>query len=209
MKIAMIGVGHVGGVLGPRWARNGHEVVFGARDPGGERVQKALAAAEGEARAASAPEAVAGAEVVALATPWDATEAIVKALGDLSGKILIDCTNPLAGRAGLVVGRDNSAAELVAQWAPGAKVVKAFNTTGSKNMASPSYPAGAVSMFICGDDAAAKKTVAGLAEELGFEVVDTGPLMTARYLEPLAALWVHLAYVEGYGPDFAFKVIRR
>ena len=64
-------------------------------------------------------------------------------------------------------------------------------------------------MFICGDDADANSTVAELGRELGFDVVDAGPLKVARYLEPLAMLWIHLAYFRGFGPDFAFKMIRR
>jgi hypothetical protein len=73
----------------------------------------------------------------------------------------------------------------------------------------PTYGTQPVTMFICGDDPEAKATVGSLAAELGFEVIDSGPLLTARYLEPLAMLWIHLAYVQGLGPDFAFKVIRR
>jgi 8-hydroxy-5-deazaflavin:NADPH oxidoreductase len=76
-------------------------------------------------------------------------------------------------------------------------------------MAAPTYGPQPITMFICGDDAAAKTTVAGLAAELGFEVLGPGPLRTARDLEPLAMLWIHLAYAQGLGPDFASKVIRR
>jgi predicted dinucleotide-binding enzyme len=92
---------------------------------------------------------------------------------------------------------------------PGAKVVKAFNTTGAGNMANPRFGGEAASMFICGDDAAAKKTVASLAEALGFEAVDAGSLSQARLLEPLAMLWISMAYGFGRGPNIAFKLLRR
>ena len=99
--------------------------------------------------------------------------------------------------------------ELVAQGAAGARVVKAFNSTGAGNMADPAYGDMAATMFICGDNSQARATVSGLAAELGFDVVDAGPLMAARYLEPLAMLWVHLAYSQAMGPDIAFKLLKR
>jgi NADPH-dependent F420 reductase len=208
MKMAIIGTGNVGSVLGTHWAKNGHQVIFGTRDPDSPKVKGVLNAAGPNAQAASASEAVAGAEVVVLATPWNVTQQIIQSVGNLSEKIVIDCTNPLSG-GGLSVGHTTSAGEQVAEWATGARVVKAFNTTGAKNMGDPVYGSQPATMFICGDEAEAKSAVAGLAGELGFEVVDAGPLAVARYLEPLAALWVHLAYRLGLGPDIAFKLLRR
>ena len=210
MQIAIIGAGNVGGTLGRRWAQKGHEVIFGVRDSHSTKVQEVLRAAGAKAHATSVREAAAAATCVVLATPWAAAQDAIQAAGDLSGKILADCTNPLApGLRGLALGHTTSGGEQVASWAIGARVVKAFNMTGAKNMASPTYGTQPVTMFICGDDPEAKATVGSLAAELGFEVIDSGPLLTARYLEPLAMLWIHLAYVQGLGPDFAFKVIRR
>jgi predicted dinucleotide-binding enzyme len=210
MNITIIGAGNVGGTLGRRWAHNGHQVTFGVRDPQSPKVQEVLRAAGANARATSVREAVAAAECILLATPWTATQEVIQTAGNLAGKIVVDCTNPLApGLRGLALGHTTSGGEQVARWAAGARVVKAFNMTGAKNMANPAYGAQQVTMCICGDDAEAKTTVGGLAAELGFEVIDTGPLTTARYLEPLAMLWIHLAYVQGLGPDFAFKVMRR
>jgi predicted dinucleotide-binding enzyme len=97
----------------------------------------------------------------------------------------------------------------VAEWAPGARVVKAFNTTGAGNIENPRYGAQTVTMFVCGDDPAAKAAVMSLAQDIGFEPVDTGPLTMARYLEPPAMLWVSLAYVRGMGPNFALKLLTR
>jgi predicted dinucleotide-binding enzyme len=210
MNITIIGAGNVGGTLGQRWAHNGHQVTFGVRDPQSPKVQEVLRAAGANARAAGVREAATAAECILLATPWTATQDAIQTAGNLSGKIVVDCTNPLApGLRGLALGHTTSGGEQVARWAAGARVVKAFNMTGAKNMANPAYGAQHVTMCICGDDTEAKATVGSLAAELGFEVIDTGPLTTARYLEPLAMLWIHLAYVQGLGPDFAFKVMRR
>lgn len=208
MRIAVIGIGMVGGTLGRRWAREDHEVMFGVREPSSEKVGQLLAEAGANARAGSVAEAAAFGEVVVLATPWSGTEDAIRQAGDLSGKIVLDCTNPLAPDMSGLVG-DRSAAEQVASWARGAKVVKIFNSTGFKNMDDPQYGDDRVTMFYCGDDAEAKKVAAGLAGELGFEPVDAGPLAEARSLEYLALLWIHLAYVQKLGPGIAFKLIRR
>ena len=210
MKIAVIGKGNVGATLGGRWAHTGHEVVFGVRDPQDDKVIGLLHAIRSNARAATVPAAAASAEVVVLATPWDAAQEAVLNMEDLTGKILVDCTNPLRpDLGGLTIGHTTSAAERIAGWAPGARVVKAFNCTGSGNMAKPAYREGALSMFLCGDDAEAKSTVGRLAADIGFEAVDAGPLASARYLEPLAMLWIHLAYAQRMGPDIGFRLMRR
>jgi hypothetical protein len=210
MKIAMIGTGRVGAVLGRRWAEAGHQVVFGSRRPDTDDVRALVASAGSTASASPPAEAAAAADVVVLATPGNAAEAVVSDLGDLDGKVLIDCTNPiLPGLAGLSVGTDDSAAERIARAAPGARVVKAFNTTGSTNMEDPVYEGGRLAMFVCGDDAGAKGVATELAAALGFEVIDSGPLTSARWLEPMAMLWVTLAYGLGNGPDFGFAVLRR
>jgi predicted dinucleotide-binding enzyme len=108
-----------------------------------------------------------------------------------------------------VVGHTTSGAEQVAAWAMSRRVVKAFNTTGAENMADPIYQSQPITMFICGDDNEAKAAVARLAEELGFEVADTGKLAMARYLEPLAMVWINLAIVQKQGRNMAFKLVRR
>ena len=210
MKIGIIGAGNIGGTLGRAWAAKGHEVVFGVRDPRGPKVQELVKATGGKARAASPAEAAAHGEVVLLATPWAAAQAALRGAGDLTGKILIDATNPLRpDLSGLTLGHTTSAAEEVARWAPGATVVKAFNTIGAQHMANPRFGTQSASMLICGDDAAAKKAVLALAEVLGFDPVDAGPLTQARLLEPLAMLWISLAYAYGHGADIAFKLLRR
>ncbi len=214
MKIAVIGAGNVGGTLGKRWAKAGQEVAFGVRDPGDARIAALVRESGPSARAASVPEAVREAAVVVLTVPWANAQEAIAAAGNLRGRILIDATNPLpltpeCLRQGLVIGHTTSAAEEIARWAAEARVVKAFNTTGFQNMADPVYGTQGLSMFLCGDDAEAKKVVADLARQLGFEPVDVGPLRSARYLEPLAMLWIDLAILQGFGTNFGFQLIKR
>ena len=208
MKIAILGAGNVGSALGARWASLGHSVIFGVRDPNTDRVRALLANIGRNVSAASVGQATPDAEVVVLATSWQGAPDALSQAGDLSGRVLIDCTNPFADGV-LALGHTTSGAESVSGWAPGACVVKAFNTTGSGNMMDADYRGQRPTMFLCGDDARAKEVTASLAEELGFEPCDCGPLTVARYLEPVAGLWVQLAYREGLGMDIAFKLLRR
>jgi predicted dinucleotide-binding enzyme len=211
MKIAIIGAGNVGGTLGKLWAQKGHEVVFGVRDPKDPKVQDQVKLAGRNSRAASVKEAASFGEVVVLATPWEAAQEAIQSAGSLAGKTLIDCINPLKpDLSGLAIGTNNSAGEEVARWATGAKVVKAFNTIGAPNFGNPKFGSESASMFICGNDPGAKATVTQLAADLGFEVVDAGPLGAARWLEALAMLWIHLAVKQGFGPTgHAFRLLRR
>jgi NADPH-dependent F420 reductase len=210
MRIAIVGAGNVGGTLGKAWAAKGHEVSFGVRRPDDAKVQALQSAAGSRVRAAGVKEAVAGAEVVVLATPWDATGSAVKEAGDLRAKVLVDATNPLKpDLSGLAIGHSTSAGEQVAQWASGAKVVKAFNTIGAVHMADPRFGTQRASMFLCGDDAGAKATVARLASDLGFDPVDCGPLTQARLLEPLGMLWISMALADGAGLNIGFALLRK
>src|SRR5215813_955320 len=210
LRIAIIGAGNVGGTLGVAWAKGGHEVVFGVRDAADRKLGDLLALTGGKARAASVRDAVVRAEVVALTVPWPAAEDALRNAGDLGGKILLDCTNPLEpDLSGLTVGHTTSGGEQVAAWAAGARVVKIFNTTGFPNMANPEYREGRSMMLYCGDDAQAKQVAAQLATELGFESYDVGPLSEARLLEPFALVWIHLAVLQKMGTGFAFRLIRR
>lgn len=209
MKIAVLGTGNVGKALGCRWAQTGHQVYFGARDPQSDEAGAAARRA-GSAQLGTCTEAIAASDAILLAIPWDQTKPVLDAAGDLTGKIIIDCINPLTSDlAGLALGFDTSAAEQIAQWYPTARVVKAFNTLSAATMEDAAYGAQQASMFCCGDDAEAKAAVKELAEQLGFDVIDCGPLKLARQLEPLAMLYVHLAVFEGWGGDCAFKMLKR
>ena len=193
MKIAVIGTGTVGSALARGFSRAGHDVILGSRRPEDEEV-RALAAETGAA-AARPEEAAARAEAVVLAVPWAAARAAVEGLGDLGGKILVDATNPLG--PGLALVADPSGGELVARWAGGARVVKAFNSIGAEVMARADRFDPPPVLFLAGDDGDAKETVALLAAELGFDPVDAGPLQRSRHLEHLAVLWIHRAIATG------------
>ena len=210
MKIGIIGSGNVGGTLGSRWAKLGHEVVFGTRNPESTEMQQLAAKASGKTSAATLAHAAKDCEVLLLATPWTATEQIIAGLGHLNGKILIDATNPIRPDfTGLIYGNETSGAEQVSAWAGGARVVKAFNTVGANIMADPSFEGHKPVMLYCGDDSEAKLVVKKLIHELVFEAVDAGPLDQARLLEPFAFLWISLALKRGLGREFAFELLRR
>jgi 8-hydroxy-5-deazaflavin:NADPH oxidoreductase len=205
MNITIIGSGSVGRALGNGWRKAGHSITFGARDPGGKAAdlkQQGFTVVEIGAAARTA-------DVVVLAVPWSAVTATVKALGALARKIVVDATNPLNPNLELALGFTDSAGETVARLAPGARVVKAFNTTGSNNMADSRYAAAKLMMPVAGDDAEAKTIVLALAADLGFEPVDVGPLAMSRYLEPMAMAWIKLAYAQGLGREFGFALLRR
>jgi NADPH-dependent F420 reductase len=214
MKLAVIGAGNVGGTLGKRWAKAGHEVTYGTRDPADAKVVALVRDSGPNARAASVPEAVPQADVVVLTVPWVNAQEAVTSAGDLRGRILIDATNPVpltpeGLRQGLVIGHTTSAAEEIARWTKGARMVKAFNTTGWQNMADPLYGSQGLSMLLCGDDAEAKTVAADLARQLGFDPVDVGPLRSARYLEALAMLWIDMAVLRSFGTNFGFRMVKR
>ena len=209
MKIGVIGAGNVGGTLGTRWAHGGHEVVFSSREPDSARLQQLIARAGATARAASVAETAAASDVIVVATPWQATKEILAEAGDLYPKVVIDATNPLLpDLSGLALGTTTSAAEQIASWAPGGRVVKAFNTIGYPVMADPVVQGEKTVMFYCSDDVRAKKVAAQLATELGFDARDAGPLSQARLLEPMALLWISLAFKQGYGRHWGFKVLK-
>ena len=207
MKIAIIGAGNVGSALGRAWLGGGEDVVFGIPNPADPKYRSLP-----EERLRTAPEAARNAELIVLATPWPATEAAVKSLGDLSGKIVIDCTNPLRmGPDGLelVLGHTTSAGEQVASWARPAAVFKTLNQIGAENMDKAAlFPVRPV-MFVAGDDPSKKPIVMSLVAKLGFEPVDAGPLRIARLLEPYGMLWIDQALNRGRGQSFGFAITSR
>ena len=212
MTVAIIGAGNVGGALGQAWAKKGHDIYFGVRDPNAEKAQALIKKIGAKARAVSPAEAAAAADVIVLSTPWPAAEAAIRSLGNIKGKIILDTTNPLTrGPDGvsLEIGHSISAGEKVQGWAAGASVFKTLNTTGFGNMANTTFKGGRPVMFVAGDDAGKKQSVMDLVGELGFEMIDAGPLRNARLLEAHAMLWIDLALARGQGRDFAFGLLRR
>lgn len=210
MKIAVLGTGGVGSALGSRWGAAGHQVSYGSRTPESEKVQQLLAKSGGNATAKLPREAIVGADVILFAVPWPVARETLIHLGDLAGRTVIDCTNPLlSDLSGIELGHVISAGEQIAAWSPGANVVKAFNTASVKVMLNPQFGDHRATMFYCGDDAAAKLAVRQLIDDLGFDPVDAGSLTGSRYLEPLAMLYIHLAFKQGFGSNCAFKIMKR
>ena len=202
MRLAIIGAGSVGATLGKAWQRRGHDVTYGVRNPDDPKYGTLGAEVATNDRAAG------DAEVVVLCTPWQSTRDAVQACGDLGGKVLIDCTNPLTPDfTALEVGHTTSGAEQVAEWAPGARVCKAMNQIGAPMMDAPQL-LGTPVMFVCGDDDAAKATTSSLVGELGFETADAGDLTLARLLEPFALVWIHMALRRGFGTQWGLGVLR-
>jgi predicted dinucleotide-binding enzyme len=191
MKIAIIGAGNVGRALATGWRKAGHEVTLGVRDPAGSRAtelnQQGFAIAPPK-------DAAARAEVIVLAVPWSAVRATLESLGALAGKIMIDATNPLTSDMSLALGHTDSAGETVARLAPGARVVKAFNTTGANNMLDSRYASGKLVMLVAGDDREAKAGV--IAATIWLRGGRRYPLTMSRYLEPMAMVWIKLALVQ-------------
>ena len=208
MKIAILGAGVVGATLAAGWAKAGHEVRFGARNAASDKVTKALAAIPG-ASAGEIRTTLAWSDCALLATPWGGTEPMLAAAGDFAGKPLLDATNPLTPAYELAIGHTTSAGEQVQAWAPTAKVVKIFNSTGFDNMREPRYSESRALMLYAGEDPSAKQVAHALADTLGFEPVDLGPLSASRYLEPMAVAWIRLAYMQKLGQNVAFGLLRR
>ena len=198
MQIAIIGAGSVGASLGHAFGGLGHAVTFGVRDPAGAAALGAVARPADAAR---------GADLVVLAVPGGVAAEAAASLGDLGGAVLLDATNPVG--PGLLPPPDPlSLGERVAAAAPSARVVKGFHTLAAEHMGAGRLRGHAIALFLCGDDAGAKTTVAGLARALGFDPVDVGPLDRARLTEPLALVWITLAGPRGLGRDVAFALLR-
>lgn len=205
MHIAIIGAGNVGTSLGRAFAGLGHTVTYGVRDPDSPKARSLSAGAS-----TAHPAAAAGAaDLVVLAVPGKAAIEAAGTLGDLSGKILLDTTNPVGPNLLPPPSPDGcSQAERIAEATPGARVVKGFHTLAAEHMGDGHLGGQRMALFLCGDEAEAKGTVAGLAEALGFEAVDVGGLDRARLTEPLALVWITLAARQGRGRDFGFALVR-
>jgi predicted dinucleotide-binding enzyme len=212
VRIGILGSGDVGQSLGRGFAQYGHQVMMGSREPGQERVRKWVGQVGENGSAGSSAEAAAFGELVVLATHWSGTQNALALAGveRLAAKTLIDATNPLdfsQGQPRLVVGLDDSGGEQVQRWLPQSRVVKAFNTVGHAHMVDPVFAGGPPDMFICGNDPVAKGTVSGLLEELGWSAIDLGEIDCARYLEPMAMVWIRHYLNTGNG-NHAFKLLR-
>ena len=211
MRIAFIGYGQVGGPLADHLQRLGHDVTLAAANPDSESVLKALTK-NPNLKVVPPKEAVSGAEVVFLATPFQANEAALKSVaGELKGKVLVDCTNPVGPN--LTHGLDNrqSGSEMVQALVPQAKVVKAFTIYGFENFEESSYPGYNIKpvMMYCGKDSTARKVVGELIAQLGWNPLDVGGLEQALHLEHMTLLWVRMVRVYGHSPNMVWAVLKR
>ncbi len=209
MKIAVIGTGNMGTGFAKSLAKTSHEVFIASKDAG---KAKEMAASFGKNfRAGSVSEAAAFGEVIILTVGWFDIKDVLNEAGDLSGKVLIDITNPLnKDFSGLAVGSGTSASEEIAKMSPKAKVVKAFNTVFAGVLqSSHDFNGMAPSVFFCGDDEDAKKMVNQLVRDFGYDPVDAGPLSSARLLEQLGFINISFGYKLGMGANQAFRLLRR
>jgi 8-hydroxy-5-deazaflavin:NADPH oxidoreductase len=214
MNIGIIGSGNMGAALGKLWAQAGHQVIFSySRDA--NKLQELAFAAGSHAKTGTPEEAVAQSNIVMLAVWVPSLEEIFRITGSLDGKLIITCVSGLrpdfTGQAIGITDLKMSVAETIQQFAPNAKVVEAFNMTFAEILAADTRQFGveSPSIFYCGDDLAAKKVVAGLIAECGYEAVDAGALIVARSLETLATAWVQFAVSSHLFPNLGFKALQR
>jgi 8-hydroxy-5-deazaflavin:NADPH oxidoreductase len=187
MVIATIGSGHVGGALSSLWRAAGFDVRVADRT--------------------NTADVAKGCQVLALCIPWPAVNNALASCGDLTGKILIDCTNPINKNFdGLAIGGTTSAAEQIQALQPSASVIKAFNSIGSGLLGQAAFGNTVADGFYCGDSDQSKDVVRPLIAATGLRPVDVGPLRNARYLEAMAMLWIDLAVNQKRGPTFAFTL---
>jgi len=211
MNIAFIGYGNVGAPLADHLQRAGYNVVLAAEQPLSDSAQAALKRNSG-LKALPPREAVGSADVVFLATPFQANEAALAGVSaQLEGKVLVDCTNPVG--PGLTHGLKNlrSGSEAVQELAPKSRVVKAFTIYGFENLENSAYPGYNVKpvMMFCGAEASAKKLVSGLIAELGWEPLDVGGLEQALHLEHMTLLWVRMVRMGGHSPNLVWAALKR
>jgi hypothetical protein len=211
MNITFLGSGQVGSALAEGLARAGHNVTLAARDMKSDSIVAALEK-HPSLEALPIADAVRGAEIVFLATPYAANEAAIRSAGELAGKVLVDCTNPVG--AGLTHALDSkrSGSEVVQALARGAHVVKAFTIYGFENFDDSSYPGYGdlkPAMLIAGNDPDAKARVSALCEDLGFEPVDAGDLGASLHLEHMTLLWIKMARVQARGAGMVWGLMTR
>jgi predicted dinucleotide-binding enzyme len=212
MKIGVIGSGAVGQTLAAGFLKHGHAVMLGTRDPA---KLKEWAAKTPGVKLGSSSEAAAFGEVLMLAVKGSVAATVLGEAGakNLAGKPVMDACNPIAdappekGVLRLYTDSNRSLMEALQQEFPEARLVKAFNSVGAPQMVDPKYKAGKPTMFICGNDAGAKKTVTGILDQFGWETADMGGVESARAIEPLCMLWCIPGFLRNEWTH-AFKLLR-
>jgi 8-hydroxy-5-deazaflavin:NADPH oxidoreductase len=215
MKIGVLGSGAVGQVLAAGFLKHGHEAMLGTRDPKKKEIQDWIGKTAG-AKAGTFEEAARFGEIVALAVLGRVAGSVIDLARpeNLAGKTVIDATNPIAdeppvgGVLKYTTGPNDSLGEWIQAKVPKAHVVKAFNSVGNAFMVNPEFSQGKPTMFFCGDDDGAKKRVAGIIEQFGWEPYDCGGIASARALEPLCILWCLPGFLRNDW-HHAFKMLSR
>jgi hypothetical protein len=211
MKIGILGSGDVGKVLGGGFLKYGHDVMMGTRDPA---KLAAWAAQNPEGKVGDFAEVARFAEVVVLAVKGTVAADALRAAGaaNLAGKVVIDAANPIAdappvnGVIKFFTNLDESLMERLQREFPAGRFVKAFNSVGSLRMVEPQFQGGKPTMFICGNDEAAKQTVRSILDQFGWETADMGQAESARAIEPLCMLWLIPGFLRNQWTH-AFKLL--
>jgi len=195
-RVGVLGSGVVGRALAEGFLKHGYEVMLGTRDPARGEVPIWLAAHPG-AKAGTFRETSIFGDIVVLAVKGLAVEEVILEAGPdhLTGKTVIDTTNPLADEAPVdgvltfTTGPDESLGEKVQILLPNAHVVKAFNSVGSALMVNPKFEQGTPTMFLCGNNPESRRLVSEICVQFGWEPFDCGGIAASRALEPLCMLW--------------------
>jgi predicted dinucleotide-binding enzyme len=196
MKIGIIGSGAVGQALGRGFAELGNEVMLGTRDPNSAKMHDWLTKTGKGTKAGTFEETARFGELLVLCPLFRAVEDIIKLAGkdNFKGKIVIDTTNPIAdappkdGVLKYVTGNGESAGELIQKWLPDSKVVK-HSTARNPSMFRPKFEDGQPTMFICGNNADAKRKVSRILRDFGWDVMDSGSIEASNALEGLCIIW--------------------
>lgn len=201
MKIAVLGAKIIGSTLARKWARAGHQIMFGVRtvdNPETQALARELGASVG-----TVGQAIAFGEAVVFAIPGGAMEETISAHGPaLAGKIVIDAANRMGG------GPMNSAA-LFAAHAPGAQVYRAFNSLGWENFENPVFNSVPADLFYCGPGGAGQDVIEGLIRDVGLRPMRLGDIGQVGLVDTIGSLWFALAFGQGMGRHLAFKVLTR
>ena len=209
-KIAFIGIGKVGFALADGLQQKGYRIVIGNDNPDSESVKDALR----RNRALNelpVQHAIDQSEIVFLTVPFKAVESLSKAY-DFSGKIVVDCTNPVGAGMTHALESKKSGSEFIAALLTDSRIVKAFTIYGFENLIDNTYPGyGQLkpAMLLSGDHNDSKEQVSVICEHLGWEAIDTGGLSQALHLEHLTLLWINMARVQGKGADFVWARLKR
>lgn len=205
--IAVIGTGNVGMALGTELAEQGHTIIYGSRSPLGLKALDLAKKTRGSASTATPSEAAADAQIVVLAVPGMVVEDVVRGLGNLAGKIVIDATNPLLMDEPMVFryGVATSNGEIVQAALPDAFVVKAFNTISWPSMISPEDSEGPLYVAIAGNHQAAKDTVATLVTGMGLVPFDLGPIEVAHWTEYAAVVVLNNQFSARQNFELVFR----